>query len=259
LPPPEAFTWAALAGAAGVTGLGFFYLALARGAMGLVAPLGALIGAALPSVVAIGFGEQVGELRLLGIVVALLAVVLISLPAGGETSGARRAARIDLRELPLVIVAGLGFAAFYLFLDRAASAGAQTLWPLIVVRLVGLLAVGVVIGVLLARQSGPSIRSRLAAIVGLPRLRHVSIGLLGIVTLFAFAGAGDLGGNVFFLLANEADVLPVAVVLSSLYPVVTAMLAAGLLGERLRAWQLAGIALAVLGVALIALGASGTG
>jgi drug/metabolite transporter (DMT)-like permease len=78
------------------------------------------------------------------------------------------------------------------------------------------------------------------------------------VPLFALAGAGDIGGNAFFILSNEADSLPVAVVLSSLYPIVTTVLAAAFLRERLGRVQLAGIVLAVIGVTLIGLGVSTT-
>jgi len=44
----------------------------------------------------------------------------------------------------------------------------------------------------------------------------------------------------------------VPVVLSSLYPVATVVLAAWFLRERMHPWQIAGIGLALVGVALIA-------
>jgi drug/metabolite transporter (DMT)-like permease len=75
--------------------------------------------------------------------------------------------------------------------------------------------------------------------------------LVSVLPLFALAGLGDLGGNAFFIFANALDALPVAVVLSSLYPVVTTVLAALVLHERLRPLQLLGIGLAVLAVVLI--------
>jgi drug/metabolite transporter (DMT)-like permease len=77
---------------------------------------------------------------------------------------------------------------------------------------------------------------------------------VGAVTLLLAAGLGDLGGNGFFALARGADLLSVAVVLSSLYPVVTTILAAALLHERMRPPQVAGAALAVLAVVLIGIG-----
>jgi drug/metabolite transporter (DMT)-like permease len=251
LPSVTSAGWSMAAGLSGVGGLGAFYLALSRGTMGLIAPLAALIGAALPALVAVVAGEQLGTERLAGIVLALVAVVLISLPGGEGTASERRALRIDLGDLPLVLLAGLGFAGFYLFLDRAAAEGGGTWWSIFAVRLVGfVLVVGVIVGLLWRARADP-LGHRLRRLFRLSRARALSMGALSVAPLFVLAGLGDLGGNVFFLLANEQDALSVAVVLSSLYPVVTTVLAAVFLRERLRPPQLLGIALAVAAVVLI--------
>jgi drug/metabolite transporter (DMT)-like permease len=251
VPSAGALLWASAAGLSGVVGLGAFYLALSRGTMGLIAPLAALIGAALPAVVSIWAGEELGAVRLAGIGLALAAVVLISLPGGEKSEAERSALSIDLRDLPLVLVSGLGFAGFYLFLDATAAAGGDTWWPLVVVRVVGLAVVLAALAVLVVRADEPRLRSRVDRLLGFQRLRASGAGLLTVGPLFLLAGLGDLGGNAFFLFANALDALPVAVVLSSLYPVVTTVLAAIFLHERLRALQLLGIALAVLAVILI--------
>jgi drug/metabolite transporter (DMT)-like permease len=60
-------------------------------------------------------------------------------------------------------------------------------------------------------------------------------------------------GNAFFVLANAQGALSVAVVLSSLYPVTTILLARIILHERLRGGQLVGVAAALAGVVLIAI------
>ena len=254
-PPPESFGWALLAGMCGVIGLGAFYRALARGTMGLVAPLSALIGAGVPALVGMLAGESVGPLRLLGIVVALVAVVLISLPSRREGGAERRPLRTDLQDWPLVVAAGLGFAGFFLFLDFAVGAGGGIWWSLLGVRLIGLVLVVAAVVVVVARAGGGGpLRRRTSEVLGVPRLATWTFGLLGAVPLLALAGAGDMGGNAFFVLANELSSLPVAAVLSSLYPVVTTILAALLLRERLRGLQVGGIALAVCGVALIGAG-----
>jgi drug/metabolite transporter (DMT)-like permease len=251
LPSAGALLWASAAGLSGVVGLGAFYLALSRGTMGLIAPLAALIGAALPAFVAIWAGAELGAVRLAGIGLALAAVVLISLPGGEKSEAERSALSIDLRDLPLVLVSGLGFAGFYLFLDATAAAGGDTWWPLVVVRVVGLAAVLTALAVLVVRAGEPGLRSRVYRLLGFQRLRASGAGLLTVGPLFLLAGLGDLGGNAFFLFANALDALPVAVVLSSLYPVVTTVLAAVFLHERLRALQVLGIGLAVLAVILI--------
>ena len=251
LPPLEAQAWAVAAGLSGVAGLGCFYLALSRGTMGLVAPLAALVGAALPALLSIIAGEHLDNVRLFGIGLALISVVLISLPVGRQTSAERRAVRIDVRELPLVLGAGLGFAGFFLFLDRSTATGAETWWPIAIVRIAGLLAVLATIVALLFRDRRRPLRARAEHLLGIERARHLRVGLLTLLPLYLLAGFGDLGGNAFFVLANSLDALPVAVVLSSLYPVVTTLLAAVFLHERLRPHQLLGIALAVTAVVLI--------
>src|SRR5688572_28294510 len=137
LAAPDSLAWGAIAGVCGVGGLGFFYYALSRGTMGLVAPLAALIGAGLPVLLAIAGGEQPDTWRLAGIGLALVAVVLISIPTGDQSTHERRAARIDLADLPLVILSGLGFAGFFIAIDKAAETGAMW-WPLAMVRLLGI-------------------------------------------------------------------------------------------------------------------------
>lgn len=250
LPAPGALAFAAAAGASGVTGLGFFYYALSRGTMGVVAPLAALIGAGLPVLLAIYGGEHVSSGRLVGILIALGAVVLISLPGGERAGSEQRRRRIDVGELPLVVLSGLGFAGFFIFTDHA-TAGGETWWPMTIVRLVGMSLVALALVVALARVSRPSLRERAISVLGLRRLRSHSLSGVTLIVLFGVTGLGDLGGNVFFVLSKHADALSVAVVLSSLYPVVTTVLAALLLRERLRPLQLLGVALATASVPLL--------
>jgi drug/metabolite transporter (DMT)-like permease len=74
---------------------------------------------------------------------------------------------------------------------------------------------------------------------------------MALAAILLTIGFGDLGGNAFFVLAQHADVFSVAVVLSSLYPVVTTVLAAIFLHERLSRAQIGGIVLATLSVPLL--------
>jgi drug/metabolite transporter (DMT)-like permease len=219
--------------------------------MGVIAPLAALVGAGVPVMVAIAGGETANEARLAGIALALAAVVLISLPDRATSAHERRAWRIDVAELPLVLFSGLGFAGFFLLIDRAAASG-TVWWPQMMVRLTGV-ALGLLFfaTLLVARRRHAGWRQRVQELLGLGRLRAGGRSLLSITPLFAIAGAGDLGGNTFFLFAEHADAFAVAVVLSSLYPVVTALLAATFLRERLRPTQLLGVALAALAIALL--------
>ncbi len=220
---------AALAGVAGVVGLGAFYRALATGTMGVVAPIAAL-GVVVPVAAGLLDGERPGALRLLGIAVAVVGVVLAS---GPELSGAAGA-----RPLVLAGVAALGFGVVLLLVARASDEGstAVVVMTLLTMRLVSVGLLGLLL-VLVARRRG----FRLGATrTDLPVLATI--------------GAFDVGANGTYALASQSDLVSVASVLASLYPVVTVLLARRFHAERLAGIQLGGVVLAMAGVVLLAAG-----
>jgi drug/metabolite transporter (DMT)-like permease len=73
-----------------------------------------------------------------------------------------------------------------------------------------------------------------------------------LVVVFA-VGIGDTLGNVFFAASSSRGLVSLTSVLASLYPVVTVVLAASVLHERVARMQRAGIALTLTGVVLISL------
>lgn len=227
-PGPEGILWALLAGLSGVAGLAAFYTALARGLMSLVAPLGGVVAAGLPALIGLAGGDRLSGLQLLGLGVAVIAIGVSSLGQPSPDGAAPGAGR---RQLLLVLGAGLGFAGFFLLIDRADAAGAGIWWTLALARVAGVAAV---VAVAIA------LRERL-------RIPRRALGLT------ALSSTGDLGGNAFFLLSNAQGALSIAVVLSSLYPVTTVLLAWLILRERLTRFQVAAVALALAGVALIAI------
>jgi uncharacterized membrane protein len=237
-PGGEALVWGALAGTSGAFGLGCFYLALSRGTMGLVAPITALLAAAWPAAFSLLTGGQVGPLVLAGMATALASVALISLPdrrLGTPVMPTYHGSRG--REWLLIVGASAGFGGFFLFIAASHDAGGGVWWPLFMVKLSGVAAVVA------------------AALVLAPFGRFPGI-VLGTAALLVggLAGLGDLGGNLFFVLASAEGELAVVIVLTSLYPVGTAILARVFLHERLSPVRLAGVALAILGVVLIGLG-----
>jgi drug/metabolite transporter (DMT)-like permease len=237
-PAPEALAWGALAGASGTIGLLGFYRVLAEGQMSLAAPLVAVIGAGLPALLGILLGESLGALQLLGVGCGLLAIAVVSWTGGAPLADPAAVARGEAhpapavtRAWPLILLAGLGFAGFYLAISQAtASGGGAVWWPLLAAR-----AATVVVGMVLVLRARPPMA-----------------GLRTAWPLMLVIGGGDFGGNAFFVLASQQGPLAVAVILSSLYPVTTVMLATWLLHERLRRWQVLGVVLALLGVVLIA-------
>jgi drug/metabolite transporter (DMT)-like permease len=218
-PAPATVAWSVAAGASGAVGLAALYRALAVGRMAVVAPVSAVLSATIP-VVWSALNEGVPpSSTLAGFVLALAGIWLI----------ARVGATHDGREgLALAVLAGCGFGAFLVLMDRGAQGG--TFWPLAAARATSL-ALALAAAVASRRPWAPA---RSAAPLGL------------------LSGALDAGGNAFFILATQVGRLDVAAVLSSMYPASTVLLAAGLLRERVSWAQGAGIVAVLAAIALIA-------
>jgi uncharacterized membrane protein len=78
VPAPADLMWGGLAGVAGVIGLLSFYAALARGKMGIAAPVSAVLTAALPVLFSAFTAGLPMPLQLAGFALAGLAIALIS-------------------------------------------------------------------------------------------------------------------------------------------------------------------------------------
>jgi drug/metabolite transporter (DMT)-like permease len=216
--------WGAWAGLAGLVGLGFFYWSLAIGTMGVVAPVTAAVGAAIPVVAGLVVGERPGALASGGVGVAVVAIVLIG---AGDSTGWLERPRTTRRSLLGAIVAGVGFGLFFVLLSRVgADAG---MWPLVAARLASTLT----LVVLLVMVRPAATREGLWPTVG--------------------AGLLDVSANAFVLAAFQGGLLVIVAVLAALYPAVTVLLARFVLRERLRYVQLVGLACAMGAVALISI------
>jgi drug/metabolite transporter (DMT)-like permease len=217
------------AGIVGIMALGAFYTALSIGTMSIVAPISAT-GVALPVIVGLIGGERPGALRSAGLALAVVGIVLASREAPGGPIGPRE----QRLSIALAILAGLGFGSYFV-LAEIGSEG-DVAWTLLLSRIMACPII-VVIALLALRRAG-AVRPgwRMAAVLG-------GIGLL------------DLGANAFYNHASTIGELSSVSVASSLYPVVTVMLAALLLGERVQGVQRAGVVVALAGVLMIAAGA----
>jgi drug/metabolite transporter (DMT)-like permease len=228
--PGRAVVPGVLAGVVGPVALGAFYRALALGTMGVVAPVAAL-GVAVPVVAGLVAGETPSGLQLVGIAVAVVGVVLA---CGPELRGAGRG---GVAPLLLAGVAALGFGTvFVLLAEGSAGEGA---------------GVGDVVLVLLVMRVTSVLLLAALALLRRGRARRPTRGDLPGLALI---GLFDVGANGTFALASQSDLVSVTAVLASLYPVVTALLAWRLHGERLARLQVAGVAGALLGVVLLAAG-----
>ncbi|MBZ5597583.1 MAG: DMT family transporter [Acidobacteriia bacterium] len=212
--------WALVAGALGGTGLALFYRALSSGRMGLTAPVAAVLGAAIPTVFGMFAEGMPGVLPITGFVLAGLGIWLISRPEGavGRPEG-----------LGLAVLAGLGFAGFYICIHRTGDSSA--LWSAAHSRFASLV---MVTGIVLARRRAPKLQTSAA-------------------TLGLIAGCLDSTGTLLFIRADQTGRLDAAVVLTSLYPAITVLLARWFLQEHFTRWKAVGILTALLAVPMIAL------
>src|ERR1700694_195521 len=112
----QAVTLTFAGGAMGGLGLIMFYRAMMLNLIGVVAPITAVVAAALPTVVGVLGGERLHFGQLGGIIVGLVAIVLINGPSREAATGARAA-------LGLAVLAGLGFGLFFILFHAGSSAG----------------------------------------------------------------------------------------------------------------------------------------
>ena len=211
--------FAILASLGGMLGLFAYYRGMKTGAMSVVAPI-AGVSAVIPVVFGIATGDSPSTTQIAGVVCALLGVGLASVE---HHEGSPRVAA----GVGLALLAALGFGFYFPWMHAAGKV--DFWWASLVFRTTALL---IVAAALTAQR--PSLRLR-------PRD-------LAIVTA---VGIGDTIGNVLFAASSSHGLVSLTAVLASLYPVVTVLLAAAVLRERVAPMQRAGIALTLAGVALI--------
>jgi drug/metabolite transporter (DMT)-like permease len=219
VPSRTSIFWALLAGACGGSALSLFYGVLATGKMGLMAPVAALVGAAIPAVVGIATDGLPSRLALTGFALAAIGIWLIAKPEDGQ---------LHTEGLAKAILAGAGFALFYILIKRTGDASA--FWSAVSSRFAALVVVS---GIVLAGRHWKRMEASRAG--------------MGIA-----AGLLDVSGTMLFIRATQTGRLDAAVMLTSLYPAVTVLLARFFLAERLTGWKLLGMLAALVAVPLIA-------
>jgi len=215
--------WAVFAGAVSVVGLAAFYRGLAIGAMGIVGPI-STTAAIVPFAYGLARGERPSSLQLAGVALAVLGVLGASLEPHPEGRGRKVGTGVGL-----ALLAALGFGCSLIGLSRAAPGGIT--WAVLVMRVVAVPCMTV-----LAFTVGARVPSRR---------------MLGMLIA---VGVADTGATLLYAAASTRGLLSIVAVLASLYPVVILVLARALLAERVARPQLAGVAVALAGVALISAG-----
>jgi len=214
----------AVSGAAGTAGLVIYLRAMATGPIGVVSPLAAVSGAAVP--VAWGafvLGDELSSLQSFGVLLALVSVVVVAWVPGSAVGAA------DVRGVVGGLVGGVLFGGFFIALD--ATPVDSGLWPLIGARVASAIGVLVLLR-LVSRPAHPG-----------PALPYILL-----------AGTMDMAANVLFLLATRGGLLSISALLSSLYPVIALLLARRLLKERLHPIQAGGVIGALVAMTMLVAG-----
>jgi drug/metabolite transporter (DMT)-like permease len=207
-------------GALGSAGLALLYRGLSVGRMGVVAPVAAVLTATLP--VAFGFATQgiPSILSIAGIGCAVVSVILVSRAPGaadGRPSG-----------LWYGIGAGAVFGCFTVAVSLLGDG--LILSPVVLIRVASCLAIA---SWILVRRQPWRVSQRLWPVL-------------------AVVGVIDMLATVAYLSAIAIGPLAIAAILASLYPVITTILAALVLRERISPIHAIGIVAAGAAVMLIA-------
>jgi len=224
LPHASDLFWGALAGLSGVVGLGALYSGIATGVVAVVAPLAAIVSALVPAAFGVLHGERLGAAGLVGAALCLLAIVLLT-----SSKNAERTGRDIAGSVAKGVVSGGLFGLFYILILH--SSRESGLWPLVGARAASLSLMGLYLAF-----SGRGLRME-------RRDRAVSMA----------GGVLDIAGNAFFLLAARIGPLMLASVVTSLSPAPTVVLARAVFGQRLGPARIAGLAVAVAGIALLSM------
>ena len=215
--------YSSISGVFNCAGLLAIYIGYTRAPIGVVAPLASVLTAIVPVFVDLVRGNGLSLLAACGVAVGLFAVVLSTYVPGGRGS-----IRYGLIAGSL---GGIGFGLAFTFLDlTSASSGIA---PIPIQRLSGLIFLTLV---------HPLMKAKWIIVSGPGRKFAIATGLVAGLEM----GALQLG-------FRYGDAGPVSVAASQ-FAAVTVLRSAVFNHERLRWWQGAGLALASVGVALMALG-----
>jgi drug/metabolite transporter (DMT)-like permease len=216
--PARSAAWVLVGGASGGAALAIFYRGLSSGRMGLTAPVAAVLGAGIPTLFSIFTEGLPGRMTVLGFTFAATGLWLITRSEDGNTPDG----------IGLAVVAGIGFAGFYLCVHQAGEGSA--FWIATLTRAGGLIITALI--VLLQRN-----------------FRDITPAGVrwGVLT-----GCIDSLGTMLYVRASQVGRLDEAVVISSLYPAVTVLLARILLKERFTRWRFVGLLAALAAVPMIA-------
>ena len=213
--------FAVAAAIGGTLGLFAYYRGMKIGAMSVVAPI-AGASAVIPVVFGIATGDHPSVPQLFGMACALVGVALASVE---HHEGSRRVAA----GVGLALLAALGFGFYFPWMHAAGHV--DFWWASLTFRTAALLLVASAVA-----AQRPDLRLQ-------PRVLGIALAV----------GIGDMLGNLLFAASSHSGLVSLTAVLASLYPIVTVLLAAAVLHERVAPLQRSGIVLTLTGVVLISI------
>ncbi len=217
--------WLALAGVCNVAGLGLIYAALRREQVGVIASIVSTEGA-IAATIAIAAGERPALVTAIGFLPLMAGVILV---AAGPSARMRAPTGVQRAGVLFAVGAATAFGV-NLFAAGRASASVPIGWVALPARLIG---VAILVGALTA-----GMRPLVSARVG--RLA-IATGVFEVLGVLAFAW-------------GARDGIAVTSVLGSQFAALSTLGALVVFGERLVRRQLLGVAVLVVGVAMVALG-----
>ena len=206
------------AGFLGYFGLFCLYAGLSTGRMGVVSPISSM-GAVVPLTYALIKGDTLSTITSIGVVLALVGVFC--------ASGPELSAGLPIKPLLLALGAAIGFGTALTSMSIGAQSSA-------LMTMVSMRAATFLVTISIAvkfRSTGGFSKKEMPTLI--------------------FMGVADFLANVLLGVACTKGLVSIAMVLGSLFPIATALLAFKFLHERLHKVQYVGIMLAVAGVALI--------
>ena len=209
--------WSALCGVAGVVGVAFYLQGLAKGQMAVVAPVSAVTQAIVPFLFSVAVGEHHTVSAWVGVLLAIPALWL-TVHRQKEQGRPGRAW--------YGLAAGLAFSLFFVAITQTSPEAG--FWPLVTLRVSGLVLLGIFF---LARRAAPAVPSEARPM--------------------ALLSGGYILANLTYLLATRIGPFGLVTVTASFYPVVTSLLAAVVVKEKIPLQRMAGMALSVVSLALI--------
>jgi len=213
------FVAGVLAGLFGYVGLMSLYSGLSTGRMGVVSPISSL-GSLIPLAYALFIkGDHLSTILTIGVAIALV--------GGFLASGPEFSQGLPLKPLLFALSAAIFFGGALVCM--AIGSQSSALMTMTTMR-----ATTFIFGILLF-------------------LRFRNVGGLGKSELppLIFIGVADFAANLLLGVATTKGLVSIAMVLGSLYPIVTALLAFFFLHERLHKVQYVGVVFAVAGVSII--------